>query len=793
MKFTLSWLKEFLETNASVSEISEKLTSLGLEVEEVIDRASVLRPFTVAEILEAEQHPNADKLRVCKVNDGSQVLQIVCGASNARAGIKIPLAQVGVVIPTNGLVIKKSKIRDVESNGMLCSAEELGLAEESEGILELPANAVVGEPFASFIGADDPLFEIAITPNRGDCLGVYGIARDLAAAGLGTLKKPEFKAFNGAYDSPIKVSIEANAACKYFVGVYVKDVKNAESPEWLKTALTSIGQKSISALVDITNYLTFSFGRPAHIYDADKLQGNISVRFAKDGEKFVALNDKEYELDSKDLVIADEKTVLGLAGIIGGKDSGCSFETKNAFVEIAWFDPVTISHSGRKFQIDSDARYRFERLVDQQTFEHCKTAVNLLTKLCGGSPSKEVIAGSTESEVVVVKFSTDSFAKKIGYELGADAQVKILNALGFNAKVSGAEISVTVPSFRPDITIVEDVLEEIARVNGYDNIPAVFLKRNTTNAKSLSPSQKAYFAARRNIAAKGFDEVVTFSFMEEKKAKAFTNGELIALANPISSDLSVMRPSIIPNLLDAAVKNEQRGRFNQALFEAGFVFRKAADITQAQTITAILVGQNAEKNIYSNPRNYDVFDAKEAAFEVLQEYIVPESVKIKAEAPSYYHPGKSGAFVLGNKVIGYFGELHPKIIKLFDLKNNVAAFEIFTEEAPQPKEKKSTSKGKFEVSNLQAVKRDFAFLVDSKVTSDDLLAAVRKAEKNLVSKISIFDLYEGNKIEAGKKSIAFSVTLQPKDKTLTDEEIEAVSEKIVSSVINSTQASLRSA
>jgi phenylalanyl-tRNA synthetase beta chain len=802
MKFTLSWLKLFLETEATVNQISEALTSIGLEVEGVEDKSASLAPFTVAEIVEATQHPNADKLRVCKVNNGSEILQIVCGASNARAGIKIPLASVGVVIPTNGLVIKKSKIRDVESNGMLCSAEELGLAEESEGILELPESAIVGQPFAKFIGADDAVFEIAITPNRGDCLGVYGVARDLAAYGLGTLKSPEFKDFATNFKSPINVTIDASAkdACKYFVGVYVKDVQNKNILECIAQQLQAVGQKSISTLVDITNYLNLSYGRPAHVYDADKISGNLSVRFAKPGEKLLALNDKEYNLDENILVIADDKAPQAIAGVIGGKDTGATEATKNAFFEIAWFEPVAVAKSGRSLQIDSDSRYRFERNVDTQTFAHYKTAVNFALQFCGGQASEPVFAGDTSYNAAQIKIDGKLFAKKIGYELAPTKQVELLNRLGFDAKLEGENITAKVPSFRPDITIAEDILEEIARINGYNNIPATRLPARESKQKALTAAQKALSNSRRIIAAKGFDEVVSFSFMEAAKAKLFTNAELINLANPISADLGVMRPSIVPNLLDAVQKNELRGKTNQTLFEVGFVFEKGnsqilgGNIAQKQTITGVLAGKTSEKSIYADARNYDAFDAKAAAFDAISAYIAPESLKIKTDGlPSYYHPSKAASLVLGNRVVGYFGELHPTIIKKFDLKGNISAFEIFVENAPEPKDKKQTSKGKFEPSNLQAVKRDFAFLVNSQITADDIISAVKKAQKTLLENVSIFDVYEGDKIEAGKKSIAFSITLQPVEKTLTDDEITKISDNIISAVTNSTGAVLRAA
>ncbi|NDF11748.1 MAG: phenylalanine--tRNA ligase subunit beta [Proteobacteria bacterium] len=790
MKFTLNWLKEHLDTNASLAEIADKLTALGLEVEGIQDRANDLAPFRVAEILEAEKHPNADKLRVCKVNTGSEVLQIVCGAPNARAGIKVVLAPVGVTIPANGLVIKKSKIRDVESNGMLCSATELALGDDSDGIIELPASAKAGEPAINALGANDPVIEIAITPNRGDCLGVRGVARDLAAAGLGTLKPLESKQVKGSFASPITVSIEDTKKAPLFIGRYFKNVKNTESPDWLKTRLKAIGLKPISALVDITNYLTFDLGRPAHVYDAKLLNGNLTVRDSKEGEAFESLADKTYKLSAGHVVIADGKGPVALGGVIGGKASGVSDKTTDVFLEIALFDPAEVAKSGRALMIDSDARYRFERHVDP-AFAHtgADIASALITETCGGEASEYVKAGSADVPAKSVSFTNARVKTLAGVDVPAAEIARILSALGF--KQEGEAVSA--PSFRPDIDGEADIVEEVVRIFGYDKMDAVPLPTIRRLKPTLTPAQRAVSHARRLLAARGLHESVTFSFMDGKFAPLFGNKEqLIALANPISSDLSTMRPSILPNLMQAAAKNAARGAENVGFFEVGPVFAKSANNSQELVAAGIRTNLNHAKNIYKDSRSVDALDAKADLIAALSPYIPDASrLNLTRDVPSHYHPGRAGAYVLGKNVIGYFGELHPAVVKALGLEGSIVGFELFLERLPQPKTAKNTARAKLMLSQYQSVLRDFAFIVNEEVTADTIVRAVRQAEKTLVTEVSLFDVYQGKGIDSGKKSIAFSVKLEPHDRTLTDAEIEHVSNTIIAAVEKSAGGVLR--
>jgi phenylalanyl-tRNA synthetase beta chain len=783
MKFTLSWLKEYIETSASVEEISNTLTNLGLEVESVEDKSASLQAFTVAEILEATQHPNADRLRVCKVNTGNEVLQIVCGAPNARAGIKIPLASVGVLIPNGNFEIKKSKIRDVESNGMLCSASELGLSEDSEGILELPADAVVGAPIAKFLGLDDPIFEIAITPNRGDALGVYGVARDLAAGGIGNLKSFEIPQ-NAKPELSGDIKISASDACSYFLAVKFKNIKNNNSPEWLKQRLTSVGQKSVNALVDITNYLNLGFSRPAHIYDADKISGNFSVRFANKSEKLKALNGKEYTLDENILVIADDKSPLAVAGVIGGEESGATDATKNAILEIANFSHIAVANSGRNLQIDSDSRYRFERKIDSANWNLYSYAIKLIQEICGAEVEYINYAGNLEAKQNEISFDISNVKKRLGFEIEKGKIIEILRDLGFGVEDKNNILNLKIPTYRPDVEIAEDVVEEIARINGYNNIPTQQLPSNKLGKSALSPAQAKVNAIKKSLANRGLREAVTFSFLSDGQAKLFTDKAVITVANPISTDLDTMRPSILPNLLAAASRNIARGFKNINLFEVGNIFEKnEKGFTQATTATGIRSGENAENSHYAgNKRAVDAFDAKADALEIIAEYVPVQNTLTNTNTPKYYHPGKSGAIVLGNKVLAYFGEIHPSILKEFDIKTTIVAFEVFIENAPQPQAKKGFARKKFEVSNFQAVERDFAFILDEKTPAENIIIAARKADKNLIDNVSIFDVYKGDKLEEGKKSIAISVRLQPKETTLTDEQIQKISNSVVENI-----------
>lgn len=777
MKFTLSWLKTYLDTDASLEQISETLTAIGLEVEEVIDRSAELAPFTVAEIKEAEQHPNADRLRVCQVNTGSETLQIVCGAPNARAGIKVVLASVGTVIPTNEMKIKASEIRGVKSNGMLCSATELGIGEDSEGIMELPDGAKLGQPFAEEAGLNDPLIDIAITPNRGDCLGVYGIARDLAAAGLGTLKKLAITPVKGQGTSPINVSIKDTAKAPQFIGRHIKGVKNGESPEWLQHRLISIGHKPISALVDITNYLTFDLGRPAHVFDAGKLKGNLTVRDANDGETFIALDEKEYTLQAGMTVIADEKGPAALGGVIGGLESGCGEGTTDVFLEIAEFDPIHIAETGRALQIESDARYRFERGIDSGFLnDAAEHATQLILDICGGEASELVVEGKAPKQRTLT-FNTARVKELIGIDVKPAEITTMLEAIG--CEVSGKDtLEITIPHWRHDIAIEADIIEEITRLHGYNNIPSTPMPAGDGKA-ALSPDQRRRYDMRRVFAGRGMREAVTYSFMDNRIAAQLTD-TLVKLDNPISSELDVMRPSILPNLVQAAVRNADRGYPNAALFELGATFTSDVPGEEQRCLSAIRTGALNDRHPDCATRKVDAMDAKADAYAALSLAVPTDNLRVTRDVPSHYHPGRAGALLLGKNVLAYFGELHPAVLGALDCDHAVGC-EILLDNLPATKQK-ATQRKKLEASNLQPLARDFAFIVNDDVESGAVLATAKGVDKKLITNVALFDVYSGKGIDDGKKSLAINVTLQPTDKTLTDDEIEALSQKIITAV-----------
>jgi len=780
MKFTLNWLKEYLDTNASLDAIVAKLTAIGLEVESVTDKSLELADFRIAQIIEAKQHPDADRLRVCRVDTGTEELQIVCGAPNARAGINVVLAPVGSIIPNGGFKIKASKIRGVDSNGMLCSSAELGLGEDSGGIIELAANDNLGSRFVDVAGLSDPVIEIAITPNRGDCLGVYGIARDLAATGIGTLKPLDIKTVQGSFASPISVKIEDEKACPMFAGRYFRGVKNVTSPEWLQNRLKAIGLKPISALVDITNYIAFEFDRPLHVYDAKKLAGNLEVRFAKDGEKFNALDNKEYSLSADLLVVGDDKSAQALGGVIGGLESGCSLETTDVFLEVALFDSDVVTRGGRKLEILTDSRYRFERKVDPAfVLKGLETASAMITKLCGGDASELVVAGSEPKWQRSITLPKGFVTKYSGVEISDLDIENILKKLGF--KVNGENIEI--PSWRLDVEGAPDLVEEVLRIHGYDNIPMLSLPDCKVDA-SLNVSQKRSAKLRRVMASRGLTEVITWSFMDKKKAGAFAEIKPgVTLQNPISSELDYMRPSIIPNLLDAVAKNAARAMADLAIFEIGSVFIESVPGGQSLILASILSGKQTARNLHGAARDVDVFDAKAELLAALENSGAPTaSLQISRETPNYYHPGKSGVLKLGKTVLGVFGELHPSILKTWDVKVPVMAFEVFLDNIPAPKAKKSTAKPKLEKSDYQSSTRDFAFIIDAGVTVADIIKAASSVDKTLIRDVDLFDVYQGKNIEVGKKSIAISIKIQPNDRTLTESELEELSKKVIGAI-----------
>jgi len=797
MKFTLSWLKDHLDTEASLDDISTTLTAIGLEVESIADRSISLKPFTVAKILHAEKHPEADKLRVCKVLSDVGELQIVCGAANARAGINVVLAKEGAVIPGNGMVIKKTKIRGVESNGMLCSAAELALGTDGEGIIELPESAKVGDPAVDALGANDPVIEIAITPNRADCLGVRGIARDLAAAGLGTLKPLPDLSVKGSFASPVTVSI-TTPACQQFIGCYIKGVKNGTSPDWMKKRLEAIGQKSISALVDITNYITFEHGRPLHVFDAKKLSGNITVRDAKESETLKALNGKDYALTGGMTVIADNANAQAIGGIIGGESTGCTETTTDVFLEVALFDPTNIAKTGRNLQIDSDARYRFERGVDVAFLETgAKLALKMIKELCGSEASELVIAGKTPEYKRTIHLRAERIATLGGVTLASGKAANILKALGFECTAEADGWNVIPPSWRADIEGEADLIEEILRIHGYDKIPTTPLPKLAVISKpAMNLAQKRVQLAKRTLAGRGMMEVCTWSFLPEAQAKLFGGGNpKLKLLNPISADLDTMRPSLLPNLLDAAKKNAFRGFKSTALFEAGLQFSDITPEGQRMAVTGLYTGQQAENGykdglFQHSERPVDAFDAKTHALNLLQSLGLTKC-DITTNVPAWYHPGRSGALTLGGKIIlGYFGEVHPGLLPAFDIEGRAVAFEIFLDAIPQPRAK-SKARPALKPSDFQSAERDFAFIVDEKITAADIIKTLLQADKQLITGIEIFDVYTGKGVDSGKKSIAIKVTLQAADRTLSEQDITTVSAAIVATASKSFGGQLR--
>ncbi|HEX6960167.1 MAG TPA: phenylalanine--tRNA ligase subunit beta [Ferrovibrio sp.] len=802
MKFTLAWLKSHLDTAATLEQITEKLTAIGLEVEGVTDRAALYAPFVVAEVKKAEQHPNADKLRVCEVFTGKETFQVVCGAPNARAGMKGVFAPVGSTIPGTQMLLKAATIRGVASNGMLCSEREMGLTDEHTGIIDLPQDAPTGAPFASVMGLDDPVIEIKLTPNRGDCLGVRGIARDLAAAGLGTLKPLDTSAVAGAFKSPIGVHCvfppEEARACAIFVGRHVKGVKNGPSPLWLQQRLKAIGLRPISALVDITNFITYDLGRPLHVFDADKVKGDIVARFAKPGEKLLALDGREYALDGTMTVIADAAGPESIAGIMGGEHSGCTPETTNVFIECAWFDPVRTAATGRKLGIHSDARHRFERTVDPGFVRSgMEVATRMVLALCGGSPSEVVVAGEEPDWKKTVALRPSRLKGLVGFDLPVERQVEILQSLGFAVERTGATLSVRPPSWRPDIDGEADLVEEIARLHGFDAIPAEPLPQlRAVPLPAVSLAQRRVRLARRALAARGLVEAVTYSFIRRTDAALFGGGqpELI-LVNPISADMDAMRPSILPGLIAAAKRNMDRGNADVALFEVGPQYAAPNADGQMTAASGIRRGQSGPRHWRDRPRPVDAYDAKADALAALAALGLPvEQLMVMDGAPDWYHPGRSGTLRLGPKtVLANFGELHPRILQAMDVKGPLVAFEIFLDRAPQPRAAKGGGRTKpaLKLSEFQAVERDFAFIVDAALPAETLLKAVRGADKVLIARVGVFDVFAGQGIPEGKKSLALTVRLEPQQQTLTDAEIDSVAQKIVAAAGRACGAVLR--
>ena len=801
MKLTLGWLKRHLDTEASLEEIAERLTAVGLEVEAVVDRAAALAAFVSARVVEARPHPNADRLKLCIVDNGRERVQVVCGAPNARAGMIGAFAAAGTTIPGTGLHLKKARIRGEESNGMLCSEREAGLSDEHEGIIELPADTPLGVPLAEVLGRDDPVIDLGITPNRQDCLGVRGIARDLAAAGMGTLKPLAIEPVAGAFASPIDVVLAAEgvepAPCPLFVGRYIRGVTNGPSPQWLQDRLAAIGLRPISALVDVTNFYTFDVGRPLHVFDADKVVGDIQVRLSARGEKLLALDGREYTTDDAVTVIADDAGVLGFGGVIGGEPSGCTGATTNVFVEAAMFDPIRTAATGRKLQIESDARYRFERGVDPDfVTAGMELATRTVLELCGGEASDLVVAGTLPDWRREVALKPDRVRSLAGVDVPREEIECILAALGFATAGGGnGKLRVAVPSWRADIDGEADLVEEVVRIKGYDAIPPLPVPRAVAVARPvLSPAQRRRATVRRTLAARGLIEAVTFSFAARDAVELFGGvDERLVLANPISSGLDAMRPSLLPNLALAAGRNHDRGAADVALFELGPVYHDDTAQGQSQAAGGIRTGAALARGWRDRARDVDAFDAKADVAAALDACgLAPERAGIVAEAPDWYHPGRAGAFRLGpEKTLAHFGELHPLVLQRLDISVPAVAFELLLDEVPPPRPGGRRGRPGLELVDLPAVERDFAFLVDADVAAADLVAAAWGADRALVAEVSVFDVYSGAGITAGKKSIALSVRLQPTEKTLTEGEIDAVGTAIVQAVTSATGGSLR--
>ncbi|MCB1370550.1 MAG: phenylalanine--tRNA ligase subunit beta [Rhodobacteraceae bacterium] len=800
MKFTLAWLKEHLDTDATLDAITFALTDLGLEVESVTNPAARLAAFTVGEVIAASPHPDADKLRVCRVATAAGEKQIVCGAPNARAGIKVVVAAPGDYIPGIDTTIKVGRIRGVESHGMMLSEREMELSDEHDGIVELDPSAAVGARYIDVVPFD-PVIDIAVTPNRPDALAVSGIARDLAARGLGRLRTPAVEPVEGAEPCPVGVYLApdvAGEACPLFVGRLIRGVKNGPSPQWLQDRLRAIGLRPISALVDITNFVTYDRGRPLHVFDADKLHGAITVRLARPGEQLPALDGRTYAFDGSETLVCDEQGPEAIGGVIGGMRTGCTAETVNVFIESAWFDPHRTARTGRRLRINSDARYRFERGVDPAfTPLGVELAARMILDLCGGTASEVTIAGEMPRTARSYPLDPAHVERLVGMEIARGEQIRILSALGFAPEGEGATLDVAVPSWRPDVQGPADLVEEIARIASLSRLEGRPLRRPAGVARPiLTPMQRREGQARRRIAALGYNECVTYSFIDREAAAAFGGGqEATRLENPISSEMSHLRPELLPGLLRAAARNQARGFADLALFEVGQSFAGGEPGEQARIAAGIRVGATAPRDAHGSRRPVDLHDARADAEAVLAAIGAPARTTLRRGAPAWFHPGRSGVITLGPKtVLAAFGELHPRVLGTLDLRGPAVAFAIQLEALPFPKTRSAT-RPPLVASDFQAVERDFAFVLDAEVEAGEVVKAARSADKALIDGVSVFDVFSGPRAEAqfgaGRKSLAIAVRLQPAEATLTDREIEAVSARIIAAVEAATGGSLR--
>ncbi|MGB1234470.1 MAG: phenylalanine--tRNA ligase subunit beta [Planktomarina sp.] len=796
MKFTLSWLKNHLDTDASVDDICEALTDLGLEVEGVENPLEELAPFKIGKVKSAEKHPDADKLKVCQVETADGMTQIICGAPNAREGITVVIASPGVYVPGIDTTIGVGKIRGIESYGMMCSEREMELSEEHDGIIELPAGEV-GQSFADYLaetdpGKVDPVIEIAITPNRPDALGVRGIARDLAARGVGVMKDMVDPVINGTFPCPISVTIDEDtlAQAPVFYGRVIKGVKNGPSPAWLQLQLKALGLRPISFLVDVTNFFTYDNNRPLHVFDVDKVAGGLRVHRAKGGETLTALDEKEYTMSEGMTLISDDNGVESIAGVMGGLASGCTDETVNVFVEAAFFDTVRTAYTGRALKINSDARYRFERGIDPAwTPNGLDHATQMILDHAGGEASEVVVAGAVPDVSRAYKLDTDRVQSLVGMEIPANTQRKTLTDLGFVMDGDMAQV----PSWRPDVLGEADLVEEIARVASLTKLQGKPMLRTETGIPKpvLTLAQRREALARRTMAALGYNECVTYSFVDGPAAAAFGGGSDAAmLGNPISSEMSHMRPSLLPGLLQAAARNQARGFADMALFEVGPIWHGGEPEDQESLVCGILVGHTGPKDVHGTRRAVDTYDAKADAEAILSALGAPAKVQFQRGLSDWWHPGRSARMALGKTSLAGFGELHPKVLDQFDVKGPVVAFAVHLKNVPVPKAKSATRPA-LKLNDLQAVERDFAFVVGTDVEAITLVNAATGADKGLIENVRVFDEFIGGSLGEDKKSLAVTVRIQPKDATLTDKDIEAVSGKIIAKVTKATGGTLR--
>ncbi|WP_416884085.1 phenylalanine--tRNA ligase subunit beta [Marivita sp.] len=797
MKFTLSWLKKHLDTTATVDEITYALTDLGLEVEGVENPADKLKTFTLAKVKHAEQHPDADRLRVCTVETDEGDKQIVCGAPNARAGITVVLAKPGDYVPGIDVTLSVGNIRGVASHGMMASERELELSDEHDGIIELPSGEV-GQKFIDWLAENDPakvdpVIEIAITPNRPDALGVQGIARDLAARGLGTLKTLAVDPVPASFTADTKVVIDADTldGCPLFCGRIIRGVKNGPSPQWLQDALRAIGLRPINFLVDVTNFFTYDRNRPLHVFDMAKVTGDLRVHRAAGGEELLALDGKTYALQPGQMVISDAKGPESIAGIMGGEETGCTDETTDVFVESAYWDPIQIAYTGRALKINSDARYRFERGVDPVfTPEGLELAVRMIVDHAGGEASELIQAGAVPDTSRAYKLDPARVISLVGMEIPEAEQRQTLTALGFRLEGNMAYV----PSWRPDVMGEADLVEEVARIASLTKLEGKPMRRMDPGVPKpiLSPMQRRERAARRTAAALGYNECVTYSFIDKASATLFAGGDdATMLANPISADMSHMRPALLPGLLQAAARNQARGFMDLALFELGHAFHGGEPEEQHLMLSGLLIGKTGPKDVHGTARAVDVFDVKADAEAILAAMGAPAKTQILRGASDWWHPGRHGMICLGpKKVLGVFGELHPKVLKAMDVKGPAVAFTLWPQEIPLPR-KTGATRPALVLNDLQAVERDFAFVVDAQVAALDLMNAAAGADKALIADVRLFDEFIGGSLGEGKKSLAITVRLQPTDSTLKEADIEAVGKKIIEKVEKATGGTLR--